>query len=86
MFKTKEKYNNIEVLKKLMRENGGNIAGKIGQGVRYTSRWYYDMGKNPTVSWMKNSISKRPAGTIVALMGLGLAIFGLINLIGKKRD
>lgn len=82
MFKKKEKP--VNKIRNTIIENGGMIAGKIIDGMKYASHWNYALNKrNLGLFLLKNRLQKKPSAGILAIAGIGLLIFGIANLSRK---
>lgn len=69
-----------------------NMVGllqKTGQGVRFaTDTGYktgYFMAKHPGVEYAKNQIQKNYKAGLIAILGLGISLFSLIQIMSRLK-
>ena len=83
MFRMKAKKSTMRIVRNSLREGSDMLTDRIAEGMKYTSRWAAGMGKNQVMMMLKDNVMKKPAGGLLAVAGLGLAIWGIVNLMRK---
>ncbi|EKE02509.1 MAG: hypothetical protein ACD_20C00376G0005 [uncultured bacterium] len=59
------------------------MARGISGGMKNAARLGYVVGRNPILANMAHRIQRKPMGSVAAVIGLGMAVFGIINLIRR---
>ena len=88
MFRMKKtKKDGMNVLKDSLIFGSGVLAERMGNGVKYAGSRMGNvsdyMRRNQNISMLTDKISSRPTGSLLAIAGIGLAIYGLVNLLRK---
>jgi|GEM_PF-2995349 len=87
MFKSKTKKYGMKSFTNSLMESRNVLSNRVSDGMKYAQNHIVDiteyMRKNPGLNLVRNRIQKHPAGSFMALAGLGLIIFGFSRLARK---
>lgn len=84
MFKTKAKRNTMSIVRNSVKSGSNMMVHRISDGMKYAARMGYMVGKYPALSMIVGRVQKKPVGTMAAVAGMGLAIYGIMNLMKNR--
>ena len=86
IFKAKKHHSGI-LGNVLMMKGKGVITENMGKGLKMAGSQMEYIGKymknNPGISILSSTVQKNPTGSALAVIGLGLAVFGIASLIKR---
>ena len=83
LFKMKSRKRGMHLVRGSLMSGGSMVARRIANSMKNAARLGYMVGRNPALSMMVDRMQRRAIGSVAAVIGMGLAVFGLINLIRR---